>query len=76
MPQLEWSNRGPYEEAVLGTRADGVIFTLVFQPTCYRRGPYKLLIEVCGGGELPPVGLLRRPGPAYAVLPSPRERSE
>jgi hypothetical protein len=38
-----------YHEAQLGTPDDGVRFTINDHPTCYRRGRYKLLIEVCGG---------------------------
>ena len=39
-----------YEEAVLGTwPEDGVLFTITCCPTCYRRGKWRLLIEICGG---------------------------
>lgn len=40
-----------YREAVL-TNPDasvGVRFSIVYQPTCYRRGQYKLLIEIMDG---------------------------
>jgi len=33
----------------LGVPGDCVDFFLSHQPTCYRRGPWRLLIEVCGG---------------------------
>jgi hypothetical protein len=48
---LNWQNNGSYEEAVIGSpdAGDGVTFTLQHQPTCYRRGPYKLLVEVASG---------------------------
>lgn len=46
---LNWKERDGYEEAMLGTPDDGVTFTLSHHPTCYRRGPWRLLIEVCGG---------------------------
>jgi hypothetical protein len=38
-------------EAVLGDfkGGDGVRFSLEQRPSCYRRGQWKLLIEVCGG---------------------------
>lgn len=51
MNKLEWKKQDGYEEALLGeyTAGDGVRFTLTIHPTCYRRGPYKLLIEVAGG---------------------------
>ncbi len=40
-----------YEEATLGDFAggDGVRFTLDHRPTCYRRGPWNLLVEVARG---------------------------
>jgi hypothetical protein len=39
-----------YSEALIGNWPnDGVRFGISYQPTCHRRGPYKLLIEVCGG---------------------------
>ena len=53
--QLEWKARmtagQAYEEATVGdwTKQDGVRFTLVKYPTCYRRGPWKLLVEVASG---------------------------
>lgn len=48
-PPLEWKQIHNYEEVILGREDDGVRFTFTRQPTCYRRGPYKLLIEVLGG---------------------------
>jgi hypothetical protein len=48
-PLLDWKDQGGWDEALLGSPGDGVLFELSYQPTCYRRGPYKLLIEVCGG---------------------------
>ncbi len=38
-----------HQTAWLGTPLDGVQFTLTYYPTCYRRGPWRLLIEVCHG---------------------------
>lgn len=35
--------------ALLGTENDGVVFHVVHYPTCYRRGPWRLLIEVLPG---------------------------
>ena len=48
---LNWVSMGSWEEAVVGCfdDGDGVRFTLVPQPTCYRRGPWKLLVEVAFG---------------------------
>jgi len=36
-------------DAQVGTPDDGVHFSLCYRPTCYRRGQWRLLIEVCGG---------------------------
>lgn len=36
-------------DAHLGEPSDGVRFSINYSPTCYRRGPWKLLIEVNGG---------------------------
>lgn len=49
--QLVWTSVGMHEEAIVGdfVGGDGVRFTLQHMPTCYRRGPWKLLIEVAGG---------------------------
>ena len=45
---LHWQQKDTnWEEAQLGTKQDGVLFTLTHHPTCYRRGPYRLLVEVC-----------------------------
>lgn len=38
-----------YQDAILGDMSDGVQFTLSHHPTCYRRGPWRLLIEVLPG---------------------------
>ena len=35
--------------ATIGKPKDNVIFLLSHLPSNYRRGPFKLLIEVCGG---------------------------
>lgn len=36
-------------EATLGTATDGVVFSLIDYPTCYRRGRYRLIVEVLPG---------------------------
>lgn len=36
------------QQAQLGTKKDGVLFTLNYLSTCYRRGKYCLVIEICG----------------------------
>ena len=48
---LRWQKVGLHEEALLGDPAagDGVMFYLEHQPTCYRRGPWRLIVEVAGG---------------------------
>lgn len=47
---LNWISEGnDYWFAQLGSEDDGVLFSLQHMPTCYRRGPWRLLIEVCGG---------------------------
>lgn len=48
---LEWLDEGSYQEARLCAfeAGDGVRFTLSHQPTCYRRGKYRLLVEVAEG---------------------------
>lgn len=50
-PLLVWSKPDEHKtmEAWLGTPEDGVRFTISFYGTCYRRGPWKLLVEVAGG---------------------------
>ena len=50
-PILSWNPVERREEAVLGdfARGDGVRFTLERHPTCYRRGEWKLLVEVASG---------------------------
>jgi hypothetical protein len=51
-PLLKWEPMPDYpvaEQAQLGTKADGVFFSLVFYPSCHRRGRFRLIIEVCGG---------------------------
>lgn len=35
--------------AQLGLPDDGVTFYLTYHPTCHRRGPHRLFIDVCGG---------------------------
>lgn len=52
MKLLHWKKTdhpAKYETAILGVPDDNVVFTLTYHPTCYRRGPWRLLIEVCGG---------------------------
>jgi hypothetical protein len=48
---LVWDKYEHHEEVVLGNfdGGDGVRFTLQFMMTCYRRGPYKLFIEIANG---------------------------
>lgn len=49
---LKWEKGGKYhEEAKIGQpkEGDGVTFSLEYYPTCYRRGQWKLVIEVAGG---------------------------
>lgn len=48
---LEWKHFNFHTEAIIGDfdGGDGVRFTLQHLPTCYRRGPYKLLVEVAPG---------------------------
>ena len=49
-PSLDWQEVAPnFAEALLGTPADGVWFSLDHYPTCYRRGPWRLLIHVLPG---------------------------
>lgn len=49
-PILKWEGKSHGgHEAVLGKPGDGVRFTYSYQPTCYRRGKYKILIEVFEG---------------------------
>lgn len=45
---LEWKDTAYGPEAILGNfeAGDGVRFSIAHQPTCQRRGPWKLLIEV------------------------------
>ena len=54
-PTLEWkpadlpcTDVNTYD-AFLGEEDDGVHFSLQYQPTCYRRGPWRLLVSVNGG---------------------------
>lgn len=46
--KLIWKDEQWGPEAILGdfSKDDGVRFSLVHYPTCYRRGPWRLLIEV------------------------------
>ncbi len=47
MPKLEWVQWGnSMWTALLGSRDDGVSFLLSYQPTCYRRGRWRLLVTV------------------------------
>lgn len=49
---LDWQRRGPSWEQATLPNPDGTIgvyFTLSHHPTCRRRGPYLLLVEVAGG---------------------------
>lgn len=48
---LEWKQLARYEEATIGDfyLGDGVRFCLTHHPTCYRRGPWRLLVEVADG---------------------------
>lgn len=46
--KLDWKDTPYGPEATLGCfdGGDGVRFSLLNMPTCYRRGPWRLLIEV------------------------------
>jgi len=46
--KLEWKQFPGYQDAVLGNfdDCDGVRFNLIHMPTCYRRGPWRLIIEI------------------------------
>lgn len=46
--KLDWKDTEFGPEAILGDFAggDGVRFSLMLMPTCYRRGPYRLLVQV------------------------------
>jgi hypothetical protein len=46
--KLEWKETSDGPEAILGDfhDDDGVRFSLLHMPTCYRRGPWRLLVEV------------------------------
>ena len=47
MPLLFWNHlMGTCQEALLGQGQDCVLFSLTHYPTCYRRGPWRLLVEV------------------------------
>lgn len=48
---LVWKKVSHHREAVIGDPdgGDGVRFTLENYPTCYRRGPWKLMVEVASG---------------------------
>jgi hypothetical protein len=48
---LVWQVIDRYQEAVLGDfeEGDGVRFSLEYYPTCYRRGRWRLLVEVAQG---------------------------
>ena len=49
--KLEWQKIDGYEEATIGLfySGDGVRFSLTYHGTCYRRGPWRLLVEVAAG---------------------------
>jgi len=49
--RLRWQPVGRHEQAVLGdpVAGDGVTFYLEHRPTCYRRGAWRLIIEVASG---------------------------
>src|SRR5687767_9230988 len=50
MNLLKWDHHGSdvHQEAILAKWPnDGIRFSLEFRPSCYRRGPWRLLIEVC-----------------------------
>jgi len=51
MNDMNWIKIDRYQEATIGDFAggDGVRFTLTEHPTCYRRGSWRLLIEVAEG---------------------------
>ena len=47
---LKWEKRGNiWQDSRLGTKEDGVYFSLEYYPTCYRRGKWRLIVEVCSG---------------------------
>jgi hypothetical protein len=46
---LNWKTLNGFKLAQLGPVDDGVSFELTYHGTCYRRGKWRLLIEVCGG---------------------------
>lgn len=48
---LTWMDKRSHQEAILGDfdGGDGVRFTLERYPTCYRRGIWRLFIEVAPG---------------------------
>lgn len=48
-PVLTWTNHRSHQEARVGTDGDFVDFCLSGHVTCYRRGPWRLLVTVCGG---------------------------
>jgi len=55
-PKLNWEAQGEYgarEEALVGDfyAGFGVRFSLEYRPSCYRRGPYCLLVEVAHGPD-------------------------
>jgi len=51
--KLEWKDHGRYWSLEVGnpTDGDGVTFHLEYYGTCYRRGPWKLVIEVAKGNQ-------------------------
>jgi hypothetical protein len=54
MPPLKWKPVAlGYEEAIIGDfeHGDGARFSLEFRATCYRRGPWRLLVEIAKGPQ-------------------------
>ncbi len=49
--KLNWVKNENVEDAILGDfdGGDGVRLSLSHHPTCYRRGRWRLLIEIAGG---------------------------
>jgi hypothetical protein len=51
---LKWEKKQYHEEAYIGRSfddGDGVRFSIQHYPTCYRRGPWKLMVEVASGPD-------------------------
>lgn len=43
---LYWEGHDAFMEAKIGNEGDSVVFRLWKYPTCHRRGPYQLLVEI------------------------------